>query len=285
MNGKLNKDKEDIQAKKFKRASLNFLLLILVSVTTYHYFWGTFFSKPQFPINTIQVVGEIENLKRQALQSAMMGYLDAGFFTVNVTAIKNAVEKLEWIESASVRRIWPDKIRVLVTEQKAIAQWDGKALINRNGALFSPEKVSFPEKLVSFKGPDAMRIELLELYQELQPMLQKQALMISELELNSRRALEITLSNGIKLVFGKQRDIRDSSVLIERFLAACKQGLADKMENIAIVDLRYTNGFSVRWRNQENKTASSGSSSGSDSKEDSNFSSSQKITKRVSVNG
>jgi len=285
VNGKLNKDKEDIQAKKFKRASLNFLLLILVSVTTYHYFWGTFFSKPQFPINTIQVVGEIENLKRQALQSAMMGYLDAGFFTVNVTAIKNAVEKLEWIESASVRRIWPDKIRVLVTEQKAIAQWDGKALINRNGALFSPEKVSFPEKLVSFKGPDAMRIELLELYQELQPMLQKQALMISELELNSRRALEITLSNGIKLVFGKQRDIRDSSVLIERFLAACKQGLADKMENIAIVDLRYTNGFSVRWRNQENKTASSGSSSGSDSKEDSNFSSSQKITKRVSVNG
>ena len=275
MNTKLNRNKEDLQKSKFKRISLNFLLLILVSVVSYNYFLGAYFNKPQFPINTIQVVGEIENLKLEALQSAMMGYLDAGFFTVNVAAIKNAVEKLEWIESASVRRVWPDKIRVLVTEQKAIARWDDMALINRNGALFSPEKVSYPEQLVSFKGPDAMRVELLDLYQELQPMLQAHALQMSKLEINGRRALEISLSNGIKLIFGKQRNVGDSSLLINRFLTACRQGLANKMDDIAVVDLRYTNGFSVRWKDKENLRATSGLVSDSI----------RNATKRVSVNG
>jgi len=257
LNNNLHKKKVDFQQRKFKRLSFQLLLLILVSVTTYNYFSGAYFNKPLFPISTIQVVGEIENIKKQALQSVMLEYLDSGFFMVNVAAIKKAVEKLEWIETASVRRVWPDKIRVLVTEQEAIAQWGNVALINKKGLLFSPEKVSYPDQLVRFKGPDAMRIELLELYQELQAMLQDHTLQISKIEVNSRHALEVSLSNGVKLIFGKQRDVGESSVLVDRFLIACKQGLANRMDDIAVVDLRYTNGFSVRWKEKENMNVSS----------------------------
>ena len=274
MNAKQNKNGAAFQQRNSKRMSLQFLLLILVSVTAYNYFSGAYFSKPLFPINTIQVVGEIENIKRQALQSAMLGYLDSGFFMVNVAAIKKAVEELEWIDTASVRRIWPDKIRVLVTEQKAIAQWGDVALINKNGSLFSPEKGSYPEQLVSFIGPNAMRIELLELYQELQAMLQEYALQISKVEVNGRRALEVTLSNGVKLVFGKQRDVGESSVLVDRFLIACKQGLANRLDDIAVVDLRYTNGFSVSWKEKGNVSVISESDSGLKS-----------VKRRVLVNG
>jgi len=257
LNNSLYKKKVDFQQGKVKRMSLKFLLLILGSVTVYNYFSGAYVNEPLFPINTIQVVGEIENIKKQALQSVMLEYLDSGFFMVNVAAIKKAVEKLEWIETASVRRVWPDKIRVLVAEQEAIAQWDNVALINKNGSLFSPEKVSYPDQLVSFKGPDAMRIELLELYQELQAMLQEYALQISSMEVNDRRALEVSLSNGVKLIFGKQRDVGESSVLVDRFLIACKQGLANRLDDIAVVDLRYINGFSVCWKEKENMNVSS----------------------------
>ncbi len=277
MNAKLREN--DFQHKTFRRTSLHFLLLILVVVAAYNYFFGTFFGKSKFPINTIQVVGDIENLKQQTLQAAMVGYLDAGFFTVDVAAIKKAVETLEWIESASVRRVWPDKIRVLVTEQKAIAQWDNGALINRNGMLFSPEKMSYPEQLVRFNGPEAMRIELLELYQELQPMLKKQALDMTKVELDGRRALEISLSNGIRFILGRQRNVGESGLLIERFLIACKQGLAGKLDNIAIVDFRYTNGFSVRWKDKEQKNAKA------DSNSISMFGARDKASQRVSVSG
>jgi cell division protein FtsQ len=264
VNAKPNKNRVDFQHNNLKRMGLQFLLLILVSVTAYNYFSGAYFNKPIFPINTIQVVGELENTKQQALQSVMLEYLDSGFFVVDVAAIKMAVEKLEWIETASVRRVWPDKIRVLVTEQKAVAQWGDVALINKNGLLFSPEKMSYPGQLVSFKGPDAMRIDLLEFYQELQAMLQEYDLQISKVEVNSRRALEVSLSNGMKLIFGKQRDVGESSVLVHRFLIACKQGLANRLDDIAVIDLRYTNGFSVRWKEKEKMNVSS---------------------KRVSVNG
>ena len=242
----------------FQRAKIGrkyfYLPIVIASVVlAYGLLTGRLIDSPLFPINTIQVVGEVKNIEKQTLQDAMQIYMQNGFFTLNVVALKQTVENLQWIESASVRRIWPDKVRVAITEQKAIARWGDQGLINSNGTVFNPGEENYPQNLVRFNGPDGMRLELLDLYQELQTMLLPYNLEIASMDINSRRALEMELHNGIKFVFGKQRDIGESAQLVNQFLIACEKGLAKKLDSIKLVDLRYTNGFSVQWKS-ENKS-------------------------------
>jgi cell division protein FtsQ len=67
---------------------------------------------------------------------------------------------------------------------------------------------------------------------------------LKRLVLTPRRTWEIELTNGIRLVL----DRRDTGKKIERFAEVYAQHLAAKAANVQLVDLRYANGFAVRWR-------------------------------------
>ena len=81
-------------------------------------------------------------------------------------------------------------------------------------------------------------------YQAMQGMLEPLGLRISHLTMNERRAWSLYLNNGLQLRLGRN----DAHLRLLRFVRVYAKVLKPQQDKIDSVDLRYTNGFAVRWR-------------------------------------
>ncbi|MFI0376163.1 MAG: cell division protein FtsQ/DivIB, partial [Candidatus Thiodiazotropha sp.] len=75
------------------------------------------------PVRVVSVDGEIKYLNKQGLERTVVQAVSGNFFTVDLIRIRNQIEQLPWVKSASVRRIWPDTLAVRVDEQVPLAYW------------------------------------------------------------------------------------------------------------------------------------------------------------------
>jgi len=203
------------------------------------------------PIQRVQVEGEFRHLVRQDVYAAIGEPASGGFFNVDVGAVKAAAEAMPWVDSASVWRVWPDTLRVAITEQVPLARWEpmeagtatGGGMVNMRGVLFHPGHGG-DEGLPLFSGPRGSVESVAARYQSLSGVLAAAGLRVTALKLNQRRAWELWLDNGIRLKLG--RGAGDERV--QRFVDAYVPLLTQKAAQMKWVDLRYTNGFAVRWK-------------------------------------
>lgn len=49
---------------------------------------------------------------------------------------QDAIARLPWVESAQVRKRWPDVLEVHVTEHKPFARWGADRMLSEQGRLF-----------------------------------------------------------------------------------------------------------------------------------------------------
>ena len=224
------------------------LSLLLASV----FGWYRITRPDALPFTKIQIVGELNRVDKNELNQMVLSSLNGGFFSLDVQGLRQRVASLPWIEDAAVRRIWPDVLQVDIDEQQPVAIWNGDFLINGHGDLFraatDSEGLEIPVRL---DGPEGMHLSLLSYYQSLQGQLAQHGLAARRVSVNGRRAMQVWLSNGVQLRLGRVRDELDSSIELNRFLTAYKKLLAPKLDRIDYVDLRYTNGLAVRWRELE----------------------------------
>jgi len=211
--------------------------------------WAAFkLQQPEtLPIGKIHALGTFTQVNEGMLRQVVADTIDGGYFAVNVTDVKQAVEKLPWIHKASVGRIWPDTISINVTEQKAMAIWNGGGLVNYQGALFIPPKETFPASLPEFTGPVGMERNMTEFYQQAKKIIEPVGVLIQHLDLDSRGAYTLRLNNGIKVLLGREQ----INSRVERFVRVYKKVLMERAAEIERIDMRYSNGLAVGWRNQK----------------------------------
>jgi cell division protein FtsQ len=232
---------------------------------------------PEFlNIEAMQVYGELNWVDREQLNKAVQPYLDSNFFSADLNGIKQTVEALPWVASASVRREWPNQLQITISEHQPVARWKDGALINDKGELFEPAEIpdQMAKALVQLQGPENTYQELFAIYQELRPLFETtefvqqesstfakkesttgpliEGLIISKVYMNQRRALGIELQSGIHVIFGRMNASMDLYSAATRFLKAFTSNLKEQAGQIAVVDLRYTNGFAVEWKNSSN---------------------------------
>jgi len=202
------------------------------------------------PIQQVQVKGEFVYLDKKDLYKAIGDLANAGFFNVDVRAVKQAAETMPWVDSASVRRIWPDTLHIDIREQIPLARWQDGGMVNRYGDVVLLATTDALGDLPVFNGPKGTAKILAERYQLLSVPLAKMELAVVALTLSERRAWQVSLDNGMHLLFG--RAMADTQ--LSRFANAYNSMPIEKLENIQSVDLRYTNGFAVRWKTPVNKS-------------------------------
>ncbi|MGD8558565.1 MAG: cell division protein FtsQ/DivIB [Gammaproteobacteria bacterium] len=218
-------------------------LLLTVGLAVHHLY------RPQtLPFKTIQVYGQLNWLDRDTLNQVVVDSINGGFFSLDVAALKRRVEQQTWVKTVAVRRVWPDVLQLTVHEQQPVAIWNGTAMVNQQGELFGANSDTFPSHVAKFQGPSGMHQTLTDYFNTLSGMIEKTGLQIAGLNVDSRRALQLTLSNGVQLMLGRVQRELDITTEMKRFVQACQSTLAAKMENIQLVDLRYTNGLAVRWK-------------------------------------
>lgn len=199
------------------------------------------------PIKHVTVEGEFEHVDKSLLVKAVSPYTRGSFLSVDVAKIREAGEALPWVKTIQVRRVWPDSLHLIVHEQVAIAKWRNDELINPQGEVFSSSSDAIPAGLAQLKGPDDTHLIVTKRYVAMSRALKASQLSIQSLEMDKRRAWRMELSNGLHVVLGRA----DSEQRFSRFLSVYQNSLVKYQNQIAEIDMRYPNGFSVLWKPEQ----------------------------------
>ncbi len=196
------------------------------------------------PLRQVQAIGALDKVSPAQLQAVVAPLAASGFLRVDVTAVRDQVEAMTWVRSASVRRVWPDTLAIEIDEHKPLAVWSRGGLVDDQGKLFAGQAAEVAETLPVFNGIETLAKAMVEQYRAMKPQFDAVELRVASLELNERRAWTVKLDNGIELVLGRELKAEQ----ITRFVRIYPQVLAPRLAEIARVDLRYTNGMAVQWK-------------------------------------
>lgn len=196
------------------------------------------------PVRTVRVQGELHHVTQQEIRTAIQLHAQAGFLRIDINAVRTALEQLPWVHSVQVRRAWPDVLLVRLREQQVLARWADDGLVNPEGAVFRPSEPLAVTGLPLLRGPQGTSVMVTTQFIELQRALLPLKLNVVEVAMDERRAWKLTLDNGMELMLGRN----EHPARLERFVRAWPRILGPRSDTVARVDLRYTNGFAVRWR-------------------------------------
>ena len=125
----LNKTKNSLSETKF-----NFLNTILIN--------------NGFIIKNIEISG-VNHLNKNDIIKIINAYNDINIFNVNIKNIYKEIKNNTWTKKASIEIIYPNTIKILLTEKKPVAIWQnryGNILITKSGDMI------FEKNLEEFKN-------------------------------------------------------------------------------------------------------------------------------------
>lgn len=196
------------------------------------------------PISTIRVLGELSAVNQQAVQKQLTPYSTGLFLSVDIGAVRHALEALPWIASAEVSRIWPDQLQVIVQEELPVARWGEEALLSTQGHLFGVINVQAYAHLPRLSGPKNAQQRVMQQYLTFSQALRPLGYSIKQLEMRERGSWFVTTQTGLQLLFGRDHLVEK----MRRFATVHEQELKQQINTIERVDLRYANGLAVAWR-------------------------------------
>jgi cell division protein FtsQ len=215
----------------------------LVAVAFYGVFKGVQLVLDQ-PLRNLVVEGTFQRVTPIQVEAAVADGLKAGFLTVNLGALRERVQELDWVDRANVGRRWPDTLIVRVTEHQAAARWGERGLLNVRGELFAERSPHVFPELPSLAGPPGSERDVARRYLAVRGKLAEADLSLESLELDERGSWRLVLRGGQEIRLGR----RDIDERLYRFFGVVAPALAAELDSVEYVDLRYTNGFAVGWR-------------------------------------
>ena len=197
------------------------------------------------PVRVISMDGAFQRVSPGQIEKALAPYARAGFMSADLDDIQRAVESLPWVEHARIQRRWPNSLHVTVIEQTAAARWGESGLLNTRGELFVRQATHVPAELPHLSGPEGSESQVAQRYLAVQGRMLEAGMRIAALRLDARGAWEMDLDSGVVVRLGR-RDVDDR---IERFIHTASQVISHRLNEITYVDMRYSNGFAIGWRN------------------------------------
>jgi cell division protein FtsQ len=198
------------------------------------------------PIRAISMDGSFQRVSPGQIEKAVAPFSKAGFMSADLDAIQRAVESVPWVDHARVQRRWPNSLHVTVIEQTAAARWDDAGLLNTRGELFVRAAAHVPAELPRLSGPEGSELQVAQRYLSVQGRMLEAGMRLAALRLDERGAWEMDLDSGVTVRLGR----RQVDERIDRFIHTASQVIAHRLSEITYVDMRYSNGFAIGWRNQ-----------------------------------
>jgi cell division protein FtsQ len=197
-----------------------------------------------FPIKYVRTEGIFQYLRKDEIQTALEPLVNTGFFDADIQVIHAAVSTLPWVESVTVKRVWPDAIDIKVHERKPFVRWGEKSLISKEGVIFTPKSIEPFEDLLVLTGPEQQQVKTLEIMKGVKTTLADQSLELAEFSINNRWAWKIKLANGLDILLGRSEQLKK----LQRFLKTLIVLQQEQIDAMEVVDLRYPNGYAVSWK-------------------------------------
>ena len=195
------------------------------------------------PIAQIVVNGHFQYVSRKEVRSRIESILGASFISENIHLIQKDVESMPWVDVVSLSRSWPDTLNITVDEHAPIARWGSKGFVNVRGELVFTDNIDALSQLPELSGSASDVIQIMEKYSVLARVFQQYDMEIHYLQQDARQSWRLDLSNGWRVIFGRDDVLEKANRLIHLLDAKLIETTAD----ISTIDIRYPNGISVKW--------------------------------------
>ncbi len=209
---------------------------------------------PVFAIRGIAVGGDVTHNNAVTLRANVAPRLSGTFLTIDLTAARLAFEAVPWVRHAVVRREFPNRLKVLLQEHRAVAYWGAEGesrLVNSFGEVFEANVGEVEsEALPRLNGPDGQAALVLAMYQTLEPLFEAMDLAVEHVELTARGGWRARLDSGAMLELGSGA-MAEVLARTQRFLKTLTQVTSRygrKPDALESADLRHEDAYAIHLR-------------------------------------
>lgn len=197
----------------------------------------------RWPIRWLEVNGSFQRVSAEQLRSSLAPLVSASFFTVDLQNLQVAAIRKPWVAAVNVQKRWPDTVVVTVEEYQPLAHWNENDLVSSRRSVFAAPDAAAIQGLPWLQGPDGRLDEVLKQWDLFNSMLARAGLEIETLELHERGSWSMVLNNGTAVQLGRD----DPVERLQRLMSSWRGLMAEQEMPPVRIDLRYSNGFAVRW--------------------------------------
>ena len=194
-------------------------------------------------IQTVEIQSTLVNVDKHRIRDIAEGYIQDGFFTVNLSRFEEDLNEIPWVYKAKIKRQWPGKLAIRIIEQVPVFRWGEQYLLNADGEKFHVDSTEDFNSLPLLKGVDGREQYLMSLYYKYQTQFENMNASMLEIDEDARYDKRIALANKISINVGREF----AEEQIERCLYSFAMFSKAEREAILSIDLRHSNGFAVRW--------------------------------------
>lgn len=209
------------------------------------------------PLSYVIVTGNCnfttnDDIKNLLMQLEVLGT----FITQDVDIIQKKIKKLSWIKQVSVRKKWPDTLKIHLVEYIPIAYWNDQLMISTTGTVFTIpnleciniQNVCNMACMPFLYGPSDKVQDVLNNYLIFQMILRSNQIQIKSIKVDVYCAWQLELMGNMYLKLGRENIIERLCYFI-RIYPILVQKMYKKNKSIDYIDLRYRKGFVVKWMN------------------------------------
>jgi cell division protein FtsQ len=230
-------------------AGLLFLLLVIGSIV-----WGGvqvvswMNDASRLPLSRLVVTGDKQFTTTDDVRQAILSLGPPGtFMSQDVDVIQQQIEHFPWIKQVSVRKQWPDELKIHLVEYVPEAQWNDQHVVDSDGNSFMlPVNQRDLQKGPKLYGPEGSEKEVMSGFYQMENMLKPLHLRVVAASMTARKAWQLVTDNGIRIVLGRN----DNRQRLQRFIQLYPDWVhtgANEHKTISYVDLRYDAGAAVTW--------------------------------------
>lgn len=199
------------------------------------------------PIESVQIDGEFLYLSRQRTEEAIVGYIDGGFLQLDINTLKERLELNPWVDRVSVARLWPDVLRITIIEQQPIARWGSEGFLNMRGDIVFVEDNDKLQSLPLLFGNNRYAKQVMQQYLFIAKLMGSNAGALTTVQLDETMSWTLEFDNDLIVRLGREQVLEK----LQHLVAASRGALAGRIADIKTIDMRYTNGFSVAWKEED----------------------------------
>jgi cell division protein FtsQ len=180
------------------------------------------------------------------IKQAIVRQLRGNLMTVQLDTVQSTFAQAPWIRHVNVRRVWPNRLWVVLEEHQAVATLNEDYLVNQQGEAYMAVADDTLSDLPVLVGDRQDAQLMLQRFRELNGWLAPSKLTVSKLFLSERRAWTAVLSNRMTLEIGRD----DLKPLTAQRVSQWAKTWASAQQAAAAagslhVDLRYPNGYAI----------------------------------------
>lgn len=217
---------------------------LLIPVVAVAVFWSGREAYQSWPIEQIEVSGRLSAWQADDLAENISWVKGESFFSLDMKKVYSSLAGLPLVHQVTVRKRWPDTVEVKITEDVPMALWNDNQLLSVSGRISDIPTGLNTDGLTRIEGQQINADTAMRYFRRIQQNLTERELKIERLSVDTVGAVEVRLSNGWLVKFGRQY-FEERLHRLERLLAKLPQ------EKVRSLDLRYGKGAAIAWRSEQ----------------------------------